>query len=129
MTPLWAGEKAFGAAGVPQGELVTVKRRKYGARPGSTVAQLGPWAEAATHQVAGVGLDRTQSNPLIGDSGDSDVVSALIFCPANADILNGDRVEFPGGVIVEVEGIPDRSKNFFTGWRPPMTVTVKVTHG
>lgn len=129
MTPLWPAEKAFGPAGVPKGERVTVSRRPMVTRPGSTQPVLGSWSEAESHEVDGVGLDRTQSTTLPGESGDGEKQTGLIFGPADADIRNGDRIVFPNGVIVEVDGIPDRSKNFFTAWRPPMSVPVEVTYG
>lgn len=129
MTPLWPAEKAFGPAGVPAGETVTVLRRPMVTRPGSTKPVLGGWPEAEAHEVSGVGLDRTQSTTLAGDAGDGELQTGVIFGPANADIRNGDRITFPDGVIVEVDGIPDRSKNFFTSWRPPMSVPVQVTYG
>lgn len=129
MSPLWAEHRHFGAAGVPAGVAVTVLRRQPLARPGSGVTTLGPWKDAKEHEVSGVGLDRTLSSTIVGDHGDSEQQTATLFGPAEADIQRGDRVTFPDGVIVEVSGIPDRSASMFTGWRPPMSVQVKVTHG
>ena len=129
MSPLWSAGKLFGRDGVPAGDRVVVTRRQWESRPGSTSRQLGAWKDALSHTVDGVGLDRTNSVNLGGESGDSDLQSALIFGPSAADIHEGDRITFPDGVIVTVTGIPDRSKNLFTGWRPPMSVAVEVTHG
>lgn len=129
MSPLWPSARVFGRDGVPAGVQVIVSRRQRESRPGSTSPQLGPWSGALSHTVDGVGLDRTSSVKLGGESGDSDLQSALIFGPSDADIHEGDRITFPDGVIVEVVGIPDRSANMFTGWRPPMSAAVEVTHG
>lgn len=130
MTPLWPSQKAFGEHGVPAGSKVVVRRRQLVARPGSGVLQLGPWADAKNHEVEGVGLDRTSSATTQGEQvGDSRTQYATIFCPWEADIEAGDKITFPDGVVVMVEGIPDRSRHLITGWRPPMSVSVQVTHG
>lgn len=130
MAPLWPAQRAFGEAGVPAGVTVLVSRRPLVARPGSGVKALGAWEDAEDHEVDGVGLDRTTTANMQADApGESRTQSGTLFGPADADIRQGDRVTFPNGVRVEVEGIPDRSTNLFTGWRPPMSVTVKVTHG
>lgn len=127
---LWATQKAFGEAGVPAGVKVAVWRRQRVVRPGSGVETLGPWSEALKHEVDGVGLDRTTSTNVQGDQpGEQTTQYATLFGPTAADIQQGDKIEFPDGVVVIVEGIPDRSTNLFTGWRPPMSVTVQVTHG
>lgn len=127
---LWAAQKAFGDAGVPAGEKVAVWRRPRVSRPGSGVQAFGAWSNAVKHDVEGVGLDRTSSASIQSDQpGEQSTQYATIFGPADADIRQGDKIEFVNGVVVIVEGIPDRSRNLFTGWRPPMTVSVQVTHG
>lgn len=130
MSPLWPTQKAFGEHGVPAGDTVAVRRRQLVSRPGSGVESFGPWSSAREHSVSGVGLDRTNT---IADAAEAPGTSrtqfATIFGPADADIQAGDEVRFPSGVVVLVEGIPDRSKNMFTGWRPPMSVNVRITHG
>ena len=62
--------------------------------------------------------------------GDSRTINAAVFAPWAADIQVGDRITFPStGVTVQVKGVPDRSRNLFTGWKPPMRCEVQVTHG
>lgn len=128
--PLYETQRAFGESGVPAGETVNVLRRRKVTRPGSGVEAFGPWQDASSHTVENVGLDRTGSSTLQGDQGDSRTVNAAMFAPWAADIQVGDRITFPStGVVVQVEGVPDRSRNLFTGWKPPMRCDVRVTHG
>lgn len=136
MTPLWPGAprlwsaaQRFGEDGVPGGEIVSVRRRPRVTRPGSTVESVGEWSDAGEHEVEGVGLDRMVSSDLVSDTGEPVVQRATIFGPTDGDIEKGDRVYFSNGVIVEVDGVPNRQPNMINGWRPPMTVSVKVTHG
>ena len=128
--PLYETQRAFGESGVPAGETVKVLRRLKITRPGTGVESLGPWKDALEHEVEQVGLDRTSSSTLQGDQGDSRTINAAVFAPWAADIQVGDRITFPStGVTVQVEGVPDRSRNLFTGWKPPMRCEVQVTHG
>lgn len=126
---LWPAAQRFGEDGVPAGETVTVQRRPRVTRPGSTVPTLGSWDDATEFTVDGVGLDRMTSSDLVGDTGQPVVQNATIFGPTEADIAKGDRIVFASGVVVEIDGIPNRQPNMINGWKPPMTVTVKVTHG
>lgn len=136
MTPLWPDSprlwnaaQRFGEDGVPAGVTVIVRRRPRVTRPGSTVETVGDWKDADEHEVEGVGLDTTVSTPLVDDTGAGALQSAMIYGPTFADIEKGDRVIFPDGVIVEVEGIPNRQPNMINGWKPAMRAPVKVTHG
>lgn len=126
---LFATSKAFGEDGVPGGYTVTVVRRRLKPRPGSGEPALGPWSEADSHSVDNVGLDRSTSSDVDNGNGDSFLQRAKVFAPADADIEQGDRIVFPFGTEVTVDGIPDRSRSMFTRWRPPMSVDVMVTHG
>lgn len=128
--PLYETQRAFGESGVPAGETVKVLRRPKITRPGSGVETLGAWKDATEHEVESVGLDRTGSTTMQGDQGDSRTVRAAVFAPWAANIQTGDRITFPStGVVVTVESVPDRSRNLFTGWKPPMRCEVQVTHG
>lgn len=126
---LWAAAQRFGEDGVPAGETVIVRRRPRVTRPGSTVETVGDWRDAVEFTVDGVGLDRMTSGDIVSETGAAVLQTGTIFGPTAADIEKGDRVIFPSGVIVEVDGIPNRQPNMINGWKPPMTVTVKVTHG
>lgn len=129
--PLWpsAGGRRFGVDGVPAGVRVRVSRRPVISRPGSTESMLGSWTQATVHEVDGVATDRMVASVIQGDSGDTSLQTSTLFGPALADIRDGDRVTFPDGTIVEVNGIPSREPNMLNGWMPPMSVPVRVTHG
>lgn len=127
--PIWPKAATVGANGVPSGVTVKVRRREITSRPGSTTPTFGPWSSATEHEVEGVGLDRTGSSALIGESGDDELQTSTLWAPTGADIVLGDRVIYPSGVIVTVDGIPNREPNMINGWLPPMSVPVKVTYG
>ena len=126
---LWPEADMLGAGGVPAGTKVTVRRRPSVTRPGSTRPTLGSWEQATDHTVAGVGLDRTSSTTLSNEGGDDELESATLWGPTAADIVRGDRVIFPNGIVVTVVSIPNRQPNMINGWRPPMSCRVEVTHG
>lgn len=126
---LWGAAQRFGEDGVPAGETVTVRRRPRVTRPGSTVETVGDWKDATSHEVEGVALDRMASTEIPADTGSPVAQMTTLFGPTDGDIEKGDRVIFSNGVIVEVEGVPNRQPNMINGWRPPMTVSVRVTHG
>lgn len=126
---LWPGVQRFGEDGVPAGQTVRVRRRPRISKPGSTVETVGSWADAEEFTVDGVGLDRMVATELAADTGSPAIQVATIYGPTQADIHKGDRVYFPDGVIVSVDGVPNRQPNMINGWSPPMSVLVSVTHG
>ena len=137
MSPLWPGAGGslwpeadrLGVGGVPAGVTVIVRRRPMVTKPGSTKPSLGSWEQAVDHEEHAVGLDRTGSTTLSTEGGDDELQTSTLWGPTHADIQRGDRVIFPNGTVVTVEGIPNREPNVINGWQPPMSVSVKVTHG
>lgn len=127
--PLWPGAGQIGVGGVPAGVKVRVRRRQVTSRPDATRPSLGPWATATEHDVEGVGLDRTSSTVIGNQAGDDTALRSTVWAPTDADIRDGDRITFPTGTIVEVDGIPNREPNMINGWSPPMSVPVRVTYG
>ena len=68
------------------------------------------WANAQPHTVPGCSLQQTGTSTGFGAVDAVATADAVLYAPPNADIADGDRVEF-GGAIYVVDGIPSNCQS------------------
>ena len=110
----------FGAAQKVQRKRAALKYDKVARRE-----TRSDWANAETIDLDDAAIDRS-STSTIGDATRTGALEARsLFCSGDADVEFGDRIIDENGVEYSLDGIPDRVRNQFTGWAPPMEIPLK----
>ena len=104
-----------------------VKRKRAGLRydPISDSETRSDWEHPEVIDLEDAAVD-VSSTSRVGDATRTSALEARsLYCPAEADVQYGDRIVGPDGVEYEIDGIPDRVRNPFTEWVPPMEVPLR----
>lgn len=109
------------------GAAQDVKRKRAGWKFDKTSGRdtRSDWDNADVIALPDSAVDRS-STSMIGDATRTGALeSRSLFCPGDADVEFGDRIIDEHGVEYSIDGVPDRVRNPFTGWAPPMEVPLK----
>ncbi len=114
------------------GETATRLRRQMWTDPYSGETAPRPWDDG-DHEpdalpIEGVAFNPGGSTDLATDGRTIVTTKPTAYCPIDADILAGDRLQVRG-VTYDVEGNPAEWRNPFTGWAPGLAVTLELVEG
>lgn len=112
-------------SGFEHGETVVRQRRKTIADPYSGKQTLGDWTNPDEHTLEGafVASSSTSSTREATRTQLLEEKSLYVTDPG-ADVLAGDRIK-AGGVVYEIDGIPNADVNPFTGWQPVKEIPLR----